>query len=61
MVSMARMMISDANSNVEIGTVIDFPEGKDWGCLMKIQAIQDDADDLDFVCNYEGLKKESLI
>jgi hypothetical protein len=26
---MARMMISDANSNVEIGTVIDFPEGKD--------------------------------
>jgi hypothetical protein len=25
MVSMARMMI-DANSNVEIGTVIDFPE-----------------------------------
>jgi deoxyribose-phosphate aldolase len=30
MVSMARMMI-DANSNVEIGTVIDFPEGgQDW-------------------------------
>jgi deoxyribose-phosphate aldolase len=28
MVSMARMMISDANSNVEIGTVIDFPEGR---------------------------------
>jgi deoxyribose-phosphate aldolase len=25
---MARKMITDANSNVEIGTVIDFPEGK---------------------------------
>jgi deoxyribose-phosphate aldolase len=24
---MARKMITDANSNVEIGTVIDFPEG----------------------------------
>jgi deoxyribose-phosphate aldolase len=31
MVSMARMMISDANSNVEIGTVIDFQKGgQDW-------------------------------
>jgi deoxyribose-phosphate aldolase len=28
MVSMARKMVADANSNVEIGTVIDFPEGR---------------------------------
>jgi deoxyribose-phosphate aldolase len=63
MVSMARMMISDANSNVEIGTVIDFPEGRS-GLEAKlneaIQAIQDDADDLDFVCNYEAFKEGKL-
>jgi deoxyribose-phosphate aldolase len=59
MVSTAKKMIADANSNLEIGTVIDFPEGKssvDEKLSEAIQAIEDGADDLDFVCNYEAFK-----
>lgn len=59
MVSIARAMITDANSTVQIGTVIDFPEGKS-SLKVKLteanQAIIDGADDLDFVCNYEAFK-----
>lgn len=59
MVLLASKMITDANSVVQIGTVIDFPEGK-GGLEAKLveatQAIQDGADDLDFVCNYEAFK-----
>ena len=59
MVSLASKMITEANSAVQIGTVIDFPEGK-AGLEAKLaeatQAIQDGADDLDFVCNYEAFK-----
>ena len=59
MVSLASQMISKVNSPVQIGTVIDFPEGK-AGLDAKLkeanQAIQDGADDLDFVCNYEAFK-----
>ncbi|TRX12861.1 deoxyribose-phosphate aldolase [Flavobacterium gawalongense] len=60
MVSTAKKMIVDANSNLQIGTVIDFPEGKssvDEKIAEAIQAIEDGADDLDFVCNYEAFKK----
>ncbi|MFV7234423.1 deoxyribose-phosphate aldolase [Flavobacterium sp. ZB4R12] len=59
MVSTAKKMIVDANSNLQIGTVIDFPEGKssvDEKIAEAIQAIEDGADDLDFVCNYEAFK-----
>lgn len=59
MVSLANKMITNANSTLQIGTVIDFPEGKS-GLEAKIneanQAILDGADDLDFVCNYEAFK-----
>ena len=62
-VAMARKMISEANSKVTIGTVIDFPFGKS-SCKAKIKeaqkAIADGADDLDFVCNYEAFKKGKL-
>lgn len=58
-VTLANKMITEANSPVQIGTVIDFPEGK-GGLEAKLteasQAIQDGADDLDFVCNYEAFK-----
>ena len=58
-VSIAKKMIVDAKSTVQIGTVIDFPEGKS-GLEAKLreaaQAIEDGADDLDFVCNYEAFK-----
>lgn len=63
MVALAKKMISEANSPVDIGTVIDFPEGK-AGLEAKLteatQAIQDGADDLDFVCNYEAFKAGNL-
>jgi deoxyribose-phosphate aldolase len=63
MVSLANKMITDANSQVQIGTVIDFPEGK-GGLEAKMkeatQAIQDGADDLDFVCNYEAFKAGNI-
>lgn len=59
-VSLAKKMINEANSILEIGTVIDFPEGKsaiEDKLKEAVQAIQDGADDLDFVCNYEAFKK----
>ena len=58
-VALAKKMITEANSNVQIGTVIDFPEGKsslDVKLKEASQAIKDGADDLDFVCNYEAFK-----
>lgn len=59
MVLMARERISEAKSNVNVGTVIDFPEGKsslEEKLKEANQAILDGADDLDFVCNYEAFK-----
>ena len=62
-VSLAKKMITDANSPVEIGTVIDFPEGIS-GLESKLteaaQAIADGADDLDFVCNYKAFKEGNI-
>ncbi|AWA29539.1 deoxyribose-phosphate aldolase [Flavobacterium magnum] len=59
MVSLARKMVDDAASKLLIGTVIDFPLGKS-PVEMKMaeaeKAIEDGADDLDFVCNYEAFK-----
>lgn len=59
MVSLAKKMITAAHSNLEIGTVIDFPKGKsslEQKLLEAGQAIENGADDLDFVCNYEAFK-----
>jgi deoxyribose-phosphate aldolase len=62
-VSLANRMITAANSTLQIGTVIDFPEGKS-GLDAKLseakQAILDGADDLDFVCNYEAFKEGNI-
>lgn len=62
-VSLAKKMIAQANSHVQIGTVIDFPQGVS-GLESKLaeanQAILDGADDLDFVCNYEAFKEGDL-
>ena len=58
-VVLAKEMILKANSTLLVGTVIDFPEGKE-DLETKIKeankAIEDGADDLDFVCNYEAFK-----
>lgn len=62
-VATARKMITKANSVVQIGTVIDFPEGKsslDLKFAEATQAINAGADDLDFVCNYEAFKEGNL-
>ncbi|HKO78179.1 MAG TPA: deoxyribose-phosphate aldolase [Flavobacterium sp.] len=58
-VALAKQMIVAAGSKVLIGTVIDFPEGKsslDKKMEEALECIQNGADDLDFVCNYEAFK-----
>ena len=59
-VALAKKMIASAKSKVDVGTVIDFPEGQS-STIEKleeaIQALLDGADELDFVCNYEAFKK----
>ena len=63
MVTMARKMISDANSKVTIGTVIGFHEGTnslDEKLAEANQAILNGADDLDYVCNYKAFKNGDI-
>jgi deoxyribose-phosphate aldolase len=63
MVSLAKKMIVSQNSKLDVGTVIDFPNGSS-SLNKKLkeanQAILDGADDLDFVCNYEAFKKGNI-
>lgn len=62
-VSVAREMIDAAQSKVCVGTVIDFPLGQsslDDKLKEAQQAIEDGADDLDFVCNYEAFKRGEI-
>ena len=59
-VALAKKMILEAHSKVDVGTVIDFPEGKssiENKLLEAEQAIKDGANDLDFVCNYTAFKE----
>lgn len=59
MVGIAKEMIVDAKSLVGVGTVIDFPNGTasvDAKLAEAQQAIDNGADDLDFVCNYSAFK-----
>lgn len=59
-VAMARKMVDEVESTLLIGTVIDFPFGSASlkAKLSEAQkAIEDGADDLDFVINYEAFKK----
>ena len=62
-VELAKKMILEANSNLQIGTVIDFPEGKS-NLEVKLKeaskAIEAGADDLDFVSNYEAFKNDEI-
>lgn len=56
-VPLAKEMITKAKSKVLIGTVISFPDGTnslDEKLDEAFQAIEDGADELDFVCNYEA-------
>lgn len=62
-VALAKEMISNAKSKVLVGTVIGFPEGS-YSLEQKLaeaqQAIEDGADELDFVCNYDAFKKGQI-
>lgn len=63
MVAMARKMISKAQSNVTIGTVISFHEGTNTleeKLAEAQQAINDGVDDLDYVCNYQAFKSGDI-
>ena len=59
-VKMARQMIDQAGASVKVGTVIGFPEGT-LNYKLKLaeaqKAINDGADELDYVVNYEAFKK----
>jgi len=58
-VALAKKIIVEAQSKVLVGTVIDFPEGAsslDKKLKEALECIQNGADDLDFVCNYEAFK-----
>ncbi len=59
-VKMARQMIDQAGSDVKVGTVIGFPEGT-LNYKLKLakaqKAINDGADELDYVVNYEAFKR----
>ena len=62
-VELARKMVDNAKSKVHVGTVISFPEGTnslDQKLAEAEQAIEDGADDLDFVCNYNAFKKGEI-
>ncbi len=62
-VPLAKQMISDAHSKVTIGTVIDFPLGQnnlEYKLKEAKNAIENGADDLDFVVDYEAFKKGEL-
>jgi len=58
-VALAKKMIDSANSKVQVGTVIDFPEGRssiEAKLEEALTCIENGADELDFVCNYEAFK-----
>ena len=62
-VLMAKKIILGANSTLDVGTVISFPEGTN-SITEKLAeastAIADGADDLDFVINYEAFKNGTI-
>jgi len=62
-VSMAKKMISDAKSEVVVGTVIGFHEG-DYSTDKKLteaqKAIDNNVDELDYVVNYNAFKEGKI-
>lgn len=59
-VPIARQIINEQHSKVLVGTVIGFPEGT-YSLEEKLaeakKAIEDGADELDFVCNYKAFQQ----
>ena len=62
-VVLAKEMIQNANSKVTIGTVIDFPNGDgalEDKLLEAATAIENGADDLDFVIDYKAFQNDEI-
>jgi deoxyribose-phosphate aldolase len=62
-VKMAKEMIVKAQSKLLIGTVISFPEGinsLEEKLAEAQKAIEDGADELDYVCNYQAFKRGEI-
>ncbi len=62
-VTLAKKMILNANSKLLVGTVIDFPYGNstiEEKLAEAKTAIQNHADELDFVVNYEAFKNGNI-
>ena len=62
-VVLAKEMIQNANSKVTIGTVIDFPNGVgalEDKLLEAATAIENGADDLDFVIDYKAFQNDEI-
>lgn len=62
-ISLAKEMLSKANADVLVGTVIDFPEGnssKEIKLEEAKKAIDLEADELDFVVNYMAFKEGKI-
>ena len=58
-VVLAKQMIVNSRSGVQVGTVIDFPKGQsslEEKLAEAALAIENGADELDFVCDYESFK-----
>ena len=62
-VGLADQMIKEYDSDLLVGTVIDFPNG-DSGLSIKLgqalEAIKNNVDELDFVVNYKAFKDGNL-
>ncbi len=62
-VSLAKKIIQSHNSNLKIGTVIDFPLGN-ADTLIKVEqskkALIEGAYDIDYVCDYNAFKRKSF-
>lgn len=62
-VAHAKMLIDKYQSDTGVGTVIDFPSGSSNVSLKLLeaeQALQNGADELDFVCNYQAFKNGNI-
>jgi deoxyribose-phosphate aldolase len=62
-VVLAKKAINNADSNLLIGTVIDFPKGTNstqYKCNEALTAINNGVDELDYVIDYEAFKRNEL-
>jgi len=62
-VTLAKELVSKLQSNLLVGTVIDFSKGinsTEYKCSEALNAIDDGVDELDFVIDYEAFKRNEV-